>query len=270
MEYVGKEKSEEYPGFYYVPGLPNTLINSEGRVIDLLKKWCPLVDINSDGYPCVNSENNRRFIHRLLALTFLEVTDDVTEMDVNHIDGIKSNNRIDNLEWATRSRNCLHAYQTGLRSDNTPILVKDLRDGSIIRHYSLWECARCFKVDGSQIHNELQPFNYGKVYKNFYILIREGEQWPSTGAEAIGLHRNGVAKPVAARNVETDEIKMFRSAGAAANYFGHEPNAFMRHIRRNGPRPLNGWSFRYMGFIEMMDAEINQFENKSYSSEMVS
>ncbi len=271
MEYVGKCESKEYPGFYYVPTLPHVLINIDGLVIDTIKQWCPLPDINPDGYLCVNAENNRRFIHRLLALTFLpEPEKSVTELDVNHIDGVKKNNSIENLEWASRSENCFHAYRTGLRSDNTPILVKDLRDGSVVRHYSLWECARNFNVDGSQIHNELQPFNYGKVYKNYYILIREGDTWPSTGPDAIGKHRNGVAKTVMGRNLNTDEVKVFSSVTNAGKFFNETAWAITTHIRKCGQRPFKGWSLKYAGFLDILDAENNQLTEKSYSPVMVS
>lgn len=174
------------------------------------------------------------------------------------------------MEWSTRSENCLHAYKTGLRTDNTPILVKDLRDGSVVRYYSLWECARNFEVEGSSIHNELKPYNYGKVYKNYYILIREGNEWPKVGADAIGLHRNGVAKVVVARNVETEEIKIFNSVGIASKYFNLLGGTLLVHIKRNGPRPYHGWSFRYMGFMDILDIKNNQLEGQSYSPEMVS
>jgi len=50
-------------------------------------------------------------VHRLVAMAFL---DKPKEM-VNHIDGDKTNNRLDNLEWATRSENELHAYNNGLK-----------------------------------------------------------------------------------------------------------------------------------------------------------
>lgn len=52
-------------------------------------------------------------IHRLVAETFIENTDNKSE--VNHIDGVKNNNHFENLEWVTKSENEKHAYSTGLK-----------------------------------------------------------------------------------------------------------------------------------------------------------
>jgi hypothetical protein len=51
--------------------------------------------------------------HRIFALCFIPNPEDKEQ--VNHIDGIKSNNSLSNLEWNTQSENMYHAYRTGLQ-----------------------------------------------------------------------------------------------------------------------------------------------------------
>jgi hypothetical protein len=80
-------------------------------------------------------------VHRLVAKSFLQ--DDSLRKEVNHINGIKIDNRAENLEWCTRSENTLHSYHIlGQESpakgkfgkdsgSSKPVLQTDLRDNVI-------------------------------------------------------------------------------------------------------------------------------------------
>jgi hypothetical protein len=76
--------------------------------------------INRHGYKTVslyNGVKQRTFkVHRLVAETFLGYYAVPNKhLQVNHIDGIKTNNDVNNLEFVTRSENAKHAYRLGLQ-----------------------------------------------------------------------------------------------------------------------------------------------------------
>ena len=64
-------------------------------------------------------KDNKRYypnIHRLVALHFITNTNN--KKIVNHMDGNKLNNRVDNLEWSTHSENSIHAHKVlGVKSN---------------------------------------------------------------------------------------------------------------------------------------------------------
>lgn len=143
----------EHPGFFIIPGYTKYGASADGRIINL-RTGHEKAFYQLRGYPATTvmcDEKNvmvHMFQHRLIALAFHGPMPEDKPL-VNHKDGVKTNHHPSNLEWISHSGNSHHAYRIGLRSDNRPVLMKDLLTEKITRFYSLTECARYFGVNGS-------------------------------------------------------------------------------------------------------------------------
>lgn len=96
--------------------LDRYIVTGEGKVYSLNRNRFMKFDINNCGYERVELRVNHKpkkfFVHRLVAQMFIDNPNNLKV--INHKDGNKLNNNVENLEWTTQSRNVLHAYETGL------------------------------------------------------------------------------------------------------------------------------------------------------------
>ena len=101
---------EGYEGLYQISNLGNV------KSFKSVSKNKILKPVLRKGYATVilrkNKVNKLHSIHRLIATAFIPNPDNLPQ--VNHIDGNKSNNNVDNLEWCTHLENMRHAFKTGL------------------------------------------------------------------------------------------------------------------------------------------------------------
>lgn len=117
-------------------------VSSYGRVSNY-RKIMKTYQINSGYHALKLIKNGIRksvLIHRLVAECFIPNPENKPE--VNHIDGDKGNNRIDNLEWVTSSENKSHAYKTGLRIYNEPYKGVKKSDTASKFHNVSWDNQR--------------------------------------------------------------------------------------------------------------------------------
>lgn len=95
------------------------LISSEGRLFSKRSNRLLKLFKNKRGYYCVatriGGRNGQTYcfkIHRLVAKAFISNPENLST--VNHINGVKDDNNVDNLEWMSVSDNTRHAFETGL------------------------------------------------------------------------------------------------------------------------------------------------------------
>lgn len=89
-----------------------------------------------NGYPIINlykdKKNNTYCIHTLVAQEFIPKQNIGLKLVVNHIDGVKSNNCVSNLEWVSYAENLKHAIDMGLYKHNTQG-CKDTNDRNALK-----------------------------------------------------------------------------------------------------------------------------------------
>ena len=94
-------------------------INTNGQIYSHRRGIYLKPGINGSGYKivtlCDKNKRKNKSIHRLLAQHFLENPNSLPE--VNHIDGNKLNNNLNNLEWCSCSYNMKHSYKNKISTN---------------------------------------------------------------------------------------------------------------------------------------------------------
>ena len=121
-------------------------------------------------------------VHRLVALAFIDNPDN--KPSVNHIDGNRTNNNVENLEWVTARENVLHSYLLGDRKKckNVPrnTLLTDFQISQIDylrQFYTVNQIAKLFNIEYQSLKNIIhkkkqcekldnqQPSLYNSIYE---------------------------------------------------------------------------------------------------------
>ena len=142
-----------YEGLYQISNLGN-LISIKHNTIK------PIIVSKNQKYLRNNLWKDGKYktfsIHRLVAEAFLPNPNNFTV--VNHKDGNKLNNRVDNLEWCTQSYNVKESYRLGLQKILTPPMKED---------YVPWNKGKKMSTDYIQKNYPLKKVNQYSLNNDF-------------------------------------------------------------------------------------------------------
>lgn len=160
---VSRNRNYEVSSLGRVRSIDRTVLKKLGSTGNIKGKLLT-PQIGTNGYPSVRLKSGSSMVsvHRLVAEAFL--LNPHNKRTVNHKNGIRSDNRLSNLEWATYSENSTHAMRVNNHSCQVPVIQMS-KDGAFIAEYS----------------NQSEASRATGVFPNSISLVCRGKQKTAGG-----------------------------------------------------------------------------------------
>ena len=230
-----------------IKGYSRYLISKDGVVKNVKRNEILEGSVNGSGYLQYRLTNDMGItvtwgIHRLLAWVFIAKFGNIDGLVINHKDGDKLNNDLDNLEIVTYQENSEHAGLNGLSEKCKPISVRNTLNGSVTKYPSIIsfsrECgltkdvisARCQR-DEEYIYSDLNQYKFG--HSEFIKPL-------SVNKIELIMH-TGRSKPVVLRNVMTGEITEFNQSEEVAKYLNCSCASISKWLRDESQPIVTGF-----------------------------
>lgn len=217
--------------FVEIKDHPNFVINKTGEVKNIKTGNVLIGSVGNSGYLNVriadlHGRTKTWGLHRLLAWVFKANFGDIENMEVNHDDGDKLNNDLDNLLITTRQENVEHAGRTGLTEKCKPILVKNISTGEMKRYPSVIAYAREVGLTKDVVSSRCQR---GEFFHYNGFQFKFG--WGEFDSNTIPVEHTGRDIPILVRDIFTKEVTEYNNSYLAAIGLRVSISSISKYIR---------------------------------------
>ncbi len=191
-------------------------------------------------------------VHRILGMLFLPPIPpgvNVDDLEINHIDGDKHNNDLDNIEWVTPSMNIKHAFATGLQR-TVPVIVETIATGEYQRFHSTVQANEYLNAPDGSLSPHLYEYEPRTVpYKGHYVYLANRDSKPRSFT-----HRTYANSKVVATCADTSKEIIFDTLKATGKFFGVTTAAIhWQMYKRKSKAPYKGYYLRFEDDVSNSD-----------------
>lgn len=233
--------------FCNIPGYSGHQINQKGEVLNVAKGTLLQGSRNPAGYVNYRITDDKGVTltwgrHRLLGYVFKHPGVDITDLVVNHLNGIKGDDWLDNLEWTTPKGNIEHAGINNLTLKCLPVDVRNASTGEIKSFPSATECGSNYGLSKDAMLYRLRC-GEARVFPegNQYRLSKTTTPWIVPDSVTHSLLENGTSKSVLMRCVLTDRTTSFLRLSDLANHLKVVPAVITSYLSKPNQPVLPGF-----------------------------
>lgn len=241
-------------GFFHYPNDPDILVSKDGKVFNLftnkfLKTYVGKNNAVRFNYKAQGKgKSNNVQLHRVLARTFIArplrySSVPFGRLQVNHIDGVRENNALSNLEWVNGEENVVHSHINGLHSKDTPVLAKNGATGEIIRFHGLRDCAKHLCIHPATLWKRLNKTEHPQRYltNGFITKYDDGSEWVSYPIHSMLLDDVETNPSIILRqevyctDLSSGKLSIFPNISVACRITGHAALKYLsKRLKKNG------------------------------------
>ncbi len=259
-------------GFKIIPGHTGYAVNNCGDIWSRRTNMPIRKYLDHDGYyrtvtgkrDHLNVKCKLR-VNRAVALAWIECGVDYDTMQVNHINAIKTDDRVENLEWLTNRDNQRHAVDNNLANSNVNLLILDIETDKRYYLNTIIDASRFLSTYPVMLRDILRK-RPNELINGKYRIIEFGELHRIEHEDTIHIK---YSEDCIGYNILEDKLYIFKDPYEARLFSGLDRELIRNKLYYANPWPNKNWCFMWLddftkrgSFRKFTKEEIEFFRDK--------